>query len=159
MKKIAFTFVALCCFLMASMAQDEIPSAQPGAQYGKAITRDGAIGVQQLESKLTTDTAYTGKVTGKVVEVCKKKGCFIRVLREGEGDPILVRFKDYGFFMPQDIVGKTVVLEGKASVREVSVAQQQHFAADAGKDAEEIAKITEPRVDINIIAEGVVVVR
>lgn len=71
----------------------------------------------------------------------------------------MVRFKDYGFFMPQDIVGKTVVLEGKASVREVSVAQQQHFAADAGKDAEEIAKITEPRVDINIIAEGVVVVR
>src|SRR5690606_33186339 len=112
MKKIAYTLVALCCFATAVMAQNEIPSAQPGVQYGKAITKEGAINVAQLETNLRTDSAYTGKVTGKVVEVCKKKGCFVRVLREGDGDPILVRFKDYGFFMPQDIVGKTVVLEG-----------------------------------------------
>src|SRR3546814_9421266 len=103
-------------------------------------------------------STYTGKVEGKVVEVCKKKGCFIRVQREGEGNPILVRFTDYGFFMPQDIVGKTVILEGQAKVREVSVAQQQHFAEDAGKDSEEIAKITEPKIEINIIADGVMVV-
>ncbi len=159
MKKIAFTLAALCWFVAASMAQDNIPSAKPGVQYGKAIAKNGAINVQQLEAKLSSDSIYIGKVEGKVVEVCKKKGCFIRVLREGEGDPILVRFKDYGFFMPQDIVGKTIVLEGQANVREVSVAQQQHFAEDAGKDAEEIAQITEPKVDINIIADGVVVVR
>ncbi|MGV3762920.1 DUF4920 domain-containing protein [Parapedobacter sp.] len=159
MKKIAIIFVALCCFMATSTAQNKIPAAQPGVQYGKAITKSNAIDVRQLEAKLATDSTYTGKVKGKVVEVCKKKGCFMRVLREGEGDPILVRFKDYGFFMPQNIVGKTVVLEGQAKVREVSVAQQQHFAEDAGKDAEEIAKITEPRTDINIIADGVVVVR
>lgn len=159
MKKLTFTVIALMCFVTATIAQDGIPSARPGVQYGKAITKDGAIGVQQLEAKLTADSTYIGKVEGEVVEVCKKKGCFIRVLREGEGAPVLVRFKDYGFFMPQDIVGKTVVLEGEAKVREVSVAQQQHFAEDAGKDAEEIAKITEPKVDINIIADGVVVVR
>lgn len=159
MKKIACTVVALCCLVAVSMAQNEIPSAQPGVQYGKAITKTDAINVQQLGAKLTTDSTYTGKVEGKVVEVCKKKGCFIRVLREGEGDPILVRFKDYGFFMPQDIVGKTIVLEGQAKVREVSVAQQRHFAEDAGKNAEEIANITEPKIDINIIADGIVVVR
>src|SRR5690554_5930874 len=133
MKRIAFTLVALCCFVATSMAQNDIPSAQPGVQYGKAITESGAINVQQLEDNLTADSTYTGKVEGTVVEVCKKKGCFIRVQREGDGDPILVRFKDYGFFMPQDIVGKTVVLEGHAKVREISVAQQQHFAEDAGK--------------------------
>lgn len=161
MKKIAFTFVVLCCFMATSMAQNEneIPSAQPGVQYGKAITKNDAIDVWQLENKLTADSTYTGKVEGKVVEVCKKKGCFLRVMREGGGDPILVRFKDYGFFMPQDIVGKTIVLEGQAKLREISVAQLRHFAEDAGKDAEEIAKITEPKIDINIIADGVVVVR
>src|SRR3546814_3899567 len=121
MKKLVFSFVALCCYVAASMAQNGIPSAQPGEHYGKTITKDGAINVQQLESKLTTDSTYTGKVEGKVVEVCKKKGCFIRVQREGEGNPILVRFTDYGFFMHQDIVGKTVILEGQAKVREVSV--------------------------------------
>src|SRR3546814_19088473 len=140
MKKLVFSFVALCCYVAASMAQNGIPSAQPGEHYGKTITKDGAINVQQLESKLTTDSTYTGKVEGKVVEVCKKKGCFIRVQREGEGNPILVRFTDYGFFMLQDIVGKTVILEGQAKVREVSVAKQTHFAEDTGKDSEEITK-------------------
>lgn len=160
MKKIAFLLLmTVCCFATVSVAQEEIPAARPGVQYGKAITKDNAIGVQQLEANLSASPAYTGKIEGKVVEVCKKKGCFIRVLREGEGDPILVRFKDYGFFMPQDIIGKTVVLEGEAKLREISVEQQQHFAADAGKDAQEIAQITEPKTDINIIADGVVVVR
>lgn len=159
MKRLSIVFVAFMCVVAASYAQENIPAAQPGVQYGKAISKDGAISVHELEAKLVADSAYTGKVTGKVVEVCKKKGCFIRVAREGQGDPILVRFKDYGFFMPQDIVGKTVVLEGQAKVKEVSVAQQQHFAEDAGKNAEEIAKITEPKIDINIVADGVVVVK
>ena len=160
MKKITFLLLmAVCCFTAAAVAQEEIPAARPGVQYGKAITKDNAIDVQQLEANLSANPTFNGKIEGKVVEVCKKKGCFIRVLREGEGDPILVRFKDYGFFMPQDIVGKTVVLQGEAKRNEISVEQQQHFAADAGKDAQEIAKITEPKTDINIIAEGVVVVQ
>ncbi|SEK22744.1 DUF4920 domain-containing protein [Parapedobacter koreensis] len=159
MKRLTTLFAAIVCLITVSQAQEAIPSAQPGVQYGKAISKDGAIDVHALAAKLAVDSTYTGKVEGKVVEVCKKKGCFIRVEREGEGDPILVRFKDYGFFMPQDIIGKTVVLEGQAKVKEVSVAQQQHFAGDAGKNAAEIAKITQPKVDINIIADGVVVVQ
>lgn len=159
MKRLTTVFTAIICLVAVAVAQEEIPSAKPGVQYGKAINQTGAINVHALENKLSADSAYTGKIEGKVVEVCKKKGCFIRVQREGNGDPILVRFKDYGFFMPQDIVGKTVVLEGQAKVKEVSVAQLQHFAEDAGKSADEIAKITEPKVDINIVADGVVVVR
>ncbi len=159
MKRLTILFMAAMCFVAVAMAQEEIPSAKPGVQYGKAIDKTDAIDVQALENKLSAESTYTGKIEGKVVEVCKKKGCFIRVQREGDGDPILVRFKDYGFFMPQDIVGKTVVLEGEAKVKEVSVAQLQHFAEDAGKSADEIAKITEPKVDINIIADGVVVVK
>ncbi|WP_257668863.1 DUF4920 domain-containing protein [Parapedobacter tibetensis] len=159
MKRVTLIFAAITCFVAVSMAQEEIPSARPGIQYGKAIDEAGAINVKELERRFDLDSVYTGKIEGEVVEVCKKKGCFIRVKREGEGSPILVRFKDYGFFMPQDIVGKIVVLEGQAKVKEVSVAQQQHFAEDAGKNAEEIAKITEPKMDINIIADGVVVVK
>lgn len=159
MKRLSMVFTALIGLITLAQAQEHIPSAKPGAQYGKAINAKDAINVKSLEKKLTADSIYTGKVEGKVVEVCKKKGCFIRVAREGKGDPILVRFKDYGFFMPQDIVGKTVILEGQAKVKEVTVAQQQHFAEDAGKSAEEIAKITAPKIDINIIADGVVVVQ
>jgi hypothetical protein len=145
--------------VMISLAQEAIPSAKTGVTYGKTISKEGAISVQQLNGKFGADSTYTGKIQGEVVEVCKKKGCFIRIKRAGDGEPILVRFKDYGFFMPQDIVGKTIVLEGQAKVKETSVAWLKHYAEDAGKSAEEIAKITKPKVDINIIADGVVVVK
>lgn len=159
MKRIFSLMCMLIAGVMISFAQEAIPSAKTGVTYGKAISKDGAISVQQLNSKFGADSTYTGKIQGEVVEVCKKKGCFIRIKRAGDGEPILVRFKDYGFFMPQDIVGKTIVLEGQAKVKETSVAWLKHYAEDAGKSAEEIAKITKPKVDINIIADGVVVVK
>jgi len=159
MKRIISVILVLAAGVLCSYSQESIPSAKAGVKYGKSITKDGAISVTLLPAKFGTDSTYTGKIEGEVVEVCLKKGCFIRLKRAGEGEPILVRFKDYGFFMPQDIVGKTIVVDGQAKVKETSVAWQKHFAEDAGKTAEEIAKITKPKVDINIIADGVVVVK
>ncbi len=138
------------------LAQQEITPAQPGVTYGKTINAEDAIGMTDLSQKLQADTAYTGKIEGKVVEVCKKKGCFMKIERP-TGEAVMVKFKDYGFFMPQNIVGKTVVLEGVAKVNETSVERLKHFAEDAGKSKEEIAKITEPKKDIVIVADGVIV--
>jgi hypothetical protein len=69
----------------------------------------------------------------------------------------MVKFKDYGFFMPKDIQGKEVVLDGEAVVKEVSVKQQKHYAKDAGKPAVEIGKIKAPKKEVQFIAKGVLV--
>ena len=159
MKKLFAICVAALIFSVTANAQEQIPSAKAGVQYGKAISDKGGITVKALEEKFKSDSVYTGKITGEVVEVCEKKGCFIRLKREGSDEHVMVRFTDYGYFMPQDIVGKTIVLEGQAKMKETSVAWLKHYAEDAGKSAEEIAKITEPKVDIEIIADGVVVLR
>lgn len=155
--------LSLCAFVFAmttvALAQENITPAKPGIQYGKAINAKKAISVKKLEDTLKSKKEFTGKIEGEVVGVCKKKGCFLTLKREGQEDPIMVRFKDYGYFVPADIVGKTVVLEGKAKVKELSVKQLQHNAEDAGKSAEEIAKITQPKTDINIVADGVLVVK
>ncbi len=139
-------------------AQSNITPAKPGVTYGKAITAEKAIAMNDLHRKLQTDTMYTGKIEGKVVEVCKKKGCFMK-LERASGEPVMVRFSDYAFFMPQNIVGKTVVVEGVAKVNETSVERLKHFAEDAGRSREEIAKITAPKKDIQIMADGVIVVK
>jgi hypothetical protein len=159
MKKLVAILALVLGMMISTQAQTDIPSAKPGIQYGKAINKDNAISVAQLEKSFKSDSTFTGKIVGEVVEVCKKKGCFITIKREGDAEPIMVRFKDYEFFMPQDIVGKTIVLEGEAKRKETSVAWLKHYAEDAGKSAEEIAKITKPKVDINIIADGVIVVK
>lgn len=159
MKRTILMAAVILGFMLTAQAQTDIPSAKPGVQYGKEITKDNAISVSKLATSFNADSTYNGKIEGEVVEVCKKKGCFIKIKRAGDAEPIMVKFKDYGFFMPQDIVGKTVVLEGEARIKETSVEWLKHYAEDAGKSPEEIAKITSPKVDINIIADGVIVVK
>ena len=68
---------------------------------------------------------------------------------------VMVRFKDYGFFMPLDSQGKEVVLEGKAFVQTTSVAELRHYAKDAGKSKEEIAAITTSKKEFSFEANGV----
>lgn len=158
MRKTSMLLLAGLFAATTSIAQTNITPAKPGVTYGKAINAEQAIEMTDLHQKLQSDTIYTGKVEGKVVEVCKKKGCFMK-LERASGEPVMVKFTDYAFFMPQDILGKTVVIEGVAKVNETSVERLKHFAEDAGKSKEEIAKITAPKKDIVIVADGVVVVK
>lgn len=130
-------------------------AAVKGVTYGAGTTEEGAVPVTQLASKMTGDQ-YTGKITGKVTEVCQEKGCWMK-LEKANGESMMVKFKDYGFFMPKDIVGKDVVLEGDAQVKEVSIKQQKHYALDAGKSKVEIEKIKTPKKETQFIAKGVLV--
>ncbi|MBS7563501.1 DUF4920 domain-containing protein [Mucilaginibacter sp. Bleaf8] len=155
MKKVLF-IAALFCSTATFAQQSTITPAAPGVTYGKTVTADKAITLTSLNKTLSTDSVYQGKVSGEVVEVCKKKGCFMK-LKQADGNHVMVRFTDYAFFMPQNIVGKKVVVEGKAKSTETSVERLRHYAADAGKTDKEIAKITQPKKDIQIMADGVLV--
>ena len=95
------------------------------------------------------------KFNANIKEVCTKKGCWMTLPSGTEDETIMVRFKDYGFFMPLDASGKEVIVAGKAFVTEVSVADLKHYAEDAGKSSEEIANITAPAMEFAFEANGV----
>ena len=57
--------------------------------------------------------------------------------------------------MPLDSENSEVIVEGRAFVTKVSVKEQRHYAEDAGKSEEEIAKITEPKFTYAFEADGV----
>lgn len=95
------------------------------------------------------------KFKSEVKAVCQSKGCWMRMdLGEEEA---MVKFKDYGFFMPKDISGQEVIVDGVAFVKEVSVEEQRHYAEDAGKTPDEIASITEPKRTLSFISSGVLI--
>lgn len=156
MKKIIGMLICTFVALNMSFAQQQITPAKKGVQYGKKIDAQNAISVADLEKKLQASDNFNGKITGEVVEVCKKKGCFL-TLKRADGESVMVRFTDYGYFVPADIVGKKIAVEGRAKVKETSVEWLQHYAEDKGASKEEIAKITKPKTDISIVADGVVV--
>jgi len=148
--------LAIAALVITLAVQAQGPkSAEKGVTYGTGTTATGSISVNELEPKLK-ENKYEGKITGKVTEVCQEKGCWMK-LEKSNGEKVMVKFKDYGFFMPKDIVGKEVVLEGEAVIKEVSVKQQQHYAKDAGKSEEEIKKITQPKKELQFVAKGVLV--
>ena len=150
-----YLFIVTCLFAsLISFAQDPA-NASKGVTYGAGTSSEGAIAVNEIEKNIKNNK-FEGKVTGKVVEVCQEKGCWMKIDR-GNGEKLMVKFKDYGFFMPKNIVDKEVVLDGEATVKEVSVKQQRHYAEDAGKSKEEILKIKEPKKELQFIAKGVLV--
>jgi Domain of unknown function (DUF4920) len=153
MKKIV---ILVCSIVFATISYSQDPaSAAKGVTYGEGTTATGAVNVSDLEKNMKKDK-FEGKVTGKVMEVCQEKGCWMKV-EKGNGETLMVKFKDYGFFMPKDIVGKEVVLDGEATVKEVSVKQLQHYAKDAGKTDDEVKKITKPKKEVQFVAKGVLV--
>lgn len=131
-------------------------SADTSSTFGKKITAEGATNVYNLAADHAKANGFTGKVTGTVTGVCQAKGCWM-TLDTGNGTSMMVTFADYGFFVPKDITGKQVVIEGKAEIRTVSVDEQKHLAGDAGKPQSEIDKITQPKEELRFVADGVLV--
>jgi Domain of unknown function (DUF4920) len=154
MKKFLTVVAAVFMAGMAS-AQDPV-SAQKGVTYGAGTNLEGVlVSTNDLSSRMEKDK-FIGKVTGKVVEVCQEKGCWMK-LEKSDGQHLTVKFKDYKFFMPKDIVGKDVVVEGYALVRQVTAKQQQDLAKEAGKTMQEIEKIQSEKKEIQFVASGVLV--
>ncbi len=128
--------------------------------FGKEIMADDAIAANSMlthyKDLKVGDTIDT-KVKLKVNEVCQAKGCWMTA-DLGDGNEVRVTFKDYGFFMPKNISGEEVIVNGKAFVKEMPVEELRHYAEDAGKSKEEIEAITDPERTYSLVADGVLLV-
>ena len=136
---------------------NELALSDDGIHYGEKITDDGAIPLATLVSQMQhVEDSLETKVVATVSKVCQNKGCWMTLVNDA-GDEMFVQFKDYSFFMPFDIEGKEVVVDGKAYVEYTPVDELQHYAEDLGKPQEEIDAITEPKEELKIYARGVII--
>lgn len=127
------------------------------ASFGKKITAERALDqsamLKKYEGLKQGDTLQV-KFKSKVSSVCKKKGCWMK-MDLAKGKESFVRFKDYEFFVPLNSDNSTAIVSGKAYIDVISVEEQKHYAKDGKKSAEEIAKITEPKITYAFLADGV----
>lgn len=145
-------------FMVLACGPGQPATSVANQQFGAPVSETGVITYDALLAKMTNNESMPTKVTGKVKEVCQVKGCWMTIVSDQPGQPEMrVTFKDYAFFMPKDIAGKTVVVDGIAVMELISVADQQHYASDAGKSKEEIEKITEPSRELTFEASGVLI--
>ena len=118
--------------------------------YGQLINAENSLGVYDLISEVDS-VESDFKVKGIIDEVCQMKGCWM-TLRNDDGLNIRVTFKDYVFFVPKDISGKEVIIEGVALKEVLDEETAKHYAEDGGVEYDESL-----RNSISFIAHGVLV--
>jgi len=133
------------------------PVKDVASTFGDEFMAEKVLPANELlatyEGDQLLDTLQT-TLQGTVNSVCQAKGCWMTIAA-GDGEEMMVKFKDYGFFMPKDISGREVVMHGMAYYQITPVDELRHYAEDAGKSPEEIAAINEPKKELRFLADGV----
>lgn len=103
MKKI-FLLIPIIALAFSISAQPPEGPANKGMNFGVTITEENAFNVSELPSLLDSKQSKEVKVKGKVVEVCKAEGCWLRM--QTTDGTIMIRMKDHKFFVPGLNAGK-----------------------------------------------------
>jgi Domain of unknown function (DUF4920) len=132
----------LCCWTTIAAAE----------QYGAPISAKNPLSLQAALKKLDAAPSADVLIESKVDKVCVVKGCWMALTNAR--DDVRVTFKDYGFFVPASIIGKTVIVEGTLEKVVMSLDDTKHYVKDAGGDP---STVTQPRTEYRIVASGVAV--
>lgn len=107
-------------------------------------------------SDAMTRTELHGKtvvVRGEITDVCRKKGCWM-IVSDGTSQ-MRITFKDYGFFVPTDSDGRSVVIQGVVSAEEIPEDMAKHYAEESL--TEDPDDIEGPQQVITMVATGVLI--
>ena len=127
----------------------------PG-NYGDVVKESAVVTTATLVQKVEASGTFTGKVSGKIKEVCTNKGCWF-AMELPNGSKMRVTFKDYGFFIPTNSQGFPITIEGVATLTETDVETLRHYAEDQGKSKEEVEAINAPKKEITFEATGALI--
>jgi len=150
------TALVLVAFAM-SLTSCAPKAAHDGwSHYGADVDAHAVqqISIGAIRELPATTADGISKLEGTVHEVCVVKGCWM-TLRDEAGTEVLVRFRDYGFFVPRNATGRQAWVVGTPQHQTLSVEALQHLAHDAGRTAAEIAAITRPEDRLTLIADAV----
>lgn len=150
-----FTTFALASDVAMPPKNPKAQAAQPPApnasgEYGE--TKFNAKDAKEIAPQVTEGEAI---IKTTVTEVCPKKGCWMKVKGAKANEDLRVTFKDYGFFVPTELIGKEVALQGRYVEHTESVEEQKHLLKDAKRPQAEIDAIKAPKTSYRFISTGV----
>jgi len=126
--------------------------------YGTGFDLLNVVSMDYLIEKVeNSPDSVQLKVRGKIIDVCSKKGCWMTIELPNKQE-LMVRFKDYGFFVPVDSSGEAII-NGLAYINNTSVDELRHYAKDAGASINNIESIIEPKITYNFEADGVLLAK
>lgn len=161
MRRYSLSLMAILISLVTYSCKENKVTEMPDKNitiYGESFEPTGEMVYEDFYASIADQDSLDAVVTGTVESVCKVKGCWVNIASTSnpEMESMFVKFKDYGFFLPKDIEGKTITLKGQAYREVTSVDELRHYAEDEGLSEDEINAITEPKQELKFMASGVI---
>ncbi|MGA9115514.1 MAG: DUF4920 domain-containing protein [Bacteroidota bacterium] len=129
-------------------------------RYGKPLTLKATTPISSI---MADPEKYDGKrvrVEGPVVDVCKKRGCWIMIGGDRDFEKIRFKVEDGVIIFPLDARGKTAAAEGIVSVTtytvEELIEQGKHRAEENGTTFDP-SSVEGPLTVVRIEGEGAVI--
>ena len=115
-----------------------IPAVQALAKtYGKGVNVQDVTAVSAILDTPDTFIGKTVRIEGMILEVCAKRGCWIYVSGDRQGEKIQVKVLDGEIVFPMSASGRMAVVEGV--VEELKVSKEEmiqyfkHLAEEKGQ--------------------------
>ena len=94
--------------------------------YGDLINTSDIINISEVKNSISQNGKITTKIQGEILATCAKKGCWMKL--KTDEDTLMVRFKDYGFFVPKEgVEGRNAIVQGEAYYDTLTVELLQHY--------------------------------
>jgi hypothetical protein len=126
-------------------------------KYGKGVKLTSTTKISSILENPRNFKGKTVRVEGTVVDVCKKRGCWMEIASDKEFESIRIKVDDGVIVFPLDAKGKTAVAEGTVSVTELTMEEtieaKRHEAEEQGVKFDE-KSVKEPIVNIRIKGTG-----
>ncbi len=138
---------------LSQSSKKETTALETNKKFGGAITPQDTLTLSQVISDFDKYKGKTIVIEATTEKVCEQKGCWM-VIKDGSHQ-VRTLFKDYGFFVPKDIVGQKVRVQGVMEQKKISAATLRHYKKDEGAKLGEIQKIKTGRMDYQFTADAV----
>lgn len=135
-----FWSVFACSVSPSAVAGAPEATAPAGAaHFGAAFTVASAVPASAVLGAPQDHSAAPVRMTGQLVEVCQKAGCWA-VVRDDAGHSIRVTMKDHAFGLAKDSAGKQCDVEGTLVQKAVDPKTIEHYQSEGGKAVPEAGK-------------------
>ena len=143
--------------IIALLAVVSLANANEWKSFGAGVSLTETTKISDI---LSQPEKYVGQkvlVEGRVVDVCKKRGCWMEIASDKEFQTIKVKVNDGEIVFPLEGKGHQTLVEGTVEKLEISkeqmIKQMKHHAEESGKTFDP-SSVTEGRVIYRIRGLG-----
>ena len=128
--------------------------------YGEDLTLSETTSVSAILADPETYIGHQVLVEGTVVDVCEKRGCWLAIAGDGDGEQIRVKVEDGVIVFPMDARGLRARVEGVVEklefTMEEALERARHQAEEYGTEFD-ASKVTGPETIYQLRGLGAVI--